>query len=139
MVRAGEESGKLNQTFNYLADYLDRQYALTSKTKNALIYPAFVVIVFIVVMILMFIMVIPELSQIILESGQQIPIFTRLVIGIYDFIVNYGIFFLIFLVVFGFFVWARSRTEAGKTYLDSVKLSIPIIGKLYKTMYLSRI
>ena len=39
MVKAGEESGKLNQTFGYLADYLDRNYELTSKTKNALIYP----------------------------------------------------------------------------------------------------
>jgi type II secretory pathway component PulF len=40
MVKAGEETGKLNQTFLHLADYLDRQYALTTKTRNALIYPA---------------------------------------------------------------------------------------------------
>ena len=46
MVKAGEETGKLNQTFAFLADYLDRQYALTSKTKNALIYPIFVVVTF---------------------------------------------------------------------------------------------
>ena len=50
MVKAGEESGKLNQTFVYLADYLDRQYALSSKTKNALIYPGFVIAVFFAVM-----------------------------------------------------------------------------------------
>lgn len=139
MVRAGEESGKLNQTFVYLADYLDRQYALTSKTKNALVYPAFVVVVFISVMILMFVMVIPKLSQIILESGQEIPFVTKIVIGLSEFIVNYGIFFLIFLVVFGFFVWSRSRSESGKTYLDSIKLGTPVVGRLYKTMYLSRI
>ncbi|MFH1608474.1 MAG: type II secretion system F family protein, partial [Patescibacteria group bacterium] len=47
MVKTGEETGKLNQTFNHLADYLDRQYSLTSKTRNALIYPAFVVATFI--------------------------------------------------------------------------------------------
>lgn len=139
MVRAGEESGKLNQTFTYLADYLDREYALTSKTKNALVYPAFVVVVFIVVMILMFVMVIPKLSQIITESGQEVPFVTRIVMGASDFIVNYGVFFLIFLVVAGFFVWTRSRSESGKTYLDNLKLSIPVIGKLYRTMYLSRI
>ena len=50
MVKAGEESGKLTQSFNYLADYLDRQYELTKKTKNALIYPAFVIFTFFVVM-----------------------------------------------------------------------------------------
>src|SRR3989344_5047068 len=48
MVKVGEETGKLNQTFLYLAEYLDRQYALTSKTRNALIYPVFVVITFFV-------------------------------------------------------------------------------------------
>ena len=46
MVRAGEESGKLSETFNYLADYLDRSYDLASKAENALIYPLFVVTVF---------------------------------------------------------------------------------------------
>jgi type IV pilus assembly protein PilC len=53
MVRAGEESGKLTDSFRYLADYLERQYELTSKTKNALIYPAFVIATFIIVMVLM--------------------------------------------------------------------------------------
>src|SRR3989344_921804 len=54
MVKVGEETGKLNQTFLHLADYLDRQYALTSKTRNALIYPAFVIATFFIVMSLMF-------------------------------------------------------------------------------------
>ena len=97
MVRAGEESGKLNQTFIYLADYLDRQYALTSKTKNALIYPAFVIFTFFAVMILMFVVVIPKLSAIILESAQTVPLYTRIVIGVSNFTVQYGIFFAIFL------------------------------------------
>jgi type IV pilus assembly protein PilC len=139
MVRAGEESGKLNQTFTYLADYLDREYALKSKTKNALIYPAFVVVVFFIVMLLMFTMVIPKLSAIILESGQEVPVLTKIVIGVSDFIIHYGIFFGIFLVVAGFFAWTRSKSERGKTNLDGVKLSIPVVGKLYRTMYLSRI
>ena len=46
MVKAGEESGKLDETFSYLADYLDRTYEVTSKARNALIYPAFVILVF---------------------------------------------------------------------------------------------
>src|SRR3989338_7023868 len=44
MVKVGEETGKLNETFLHLAEYLDRQYSLTSKTRNALIYPVFVVV-----------------------------------------------------------------------------------------------
>ncbi|MCX6719361.1 MAG: type II secretion system F family protein [Candidatus Taylorbacteria bacterium] len=64
MVKAGEESGKLDETFLYLADYLDRSYELSSKVKGALVYPAFVIVVFITVMILMFTMVIPKIAGI---------------------------------------------------------------------------
>ncbi|MFA6076925.1 MAG: type II secretion system F family protein [Candidatus Paceibacterota bacterium] len=139
MVKVGEETGKLNQTFIYLAEYLDRQYSLTSKTRNALIYPVFVVVTFFVVMTLMFVVVIPKLSEIILDSGQDIPFYTKVVIAISNLFVHYGFFFLIFLVLLGIWVWKMAMTEKGKQYLDSLKLSMPAIGNLYKKLYLSRI
>ncbi len=139
MVKAGEESGKLNQVFAYLADYLDRQYALTAKTKNALIYPAFVIGVFVLVMVLMFTLVIPKLAVIILSTGQAIPVYTRAVIDISDFFVNYGLFLLIFVVVAGAYLWYLARSQTGKRYIDAAKLSTPAIGTLYKKLYLSRI
>jgi type IV pilus assembly protein PilC len=139
MVRAGEESGKLNQTFLYLADYLERQYELTSKTRNALIYPAFVIVVFVIVMVLMFVMVIPQLSKLIVESGQDIPMYTKVVIGISSFLVKYGIFLFIAFIAFVGYVWWLSMTERGKVYLDRVKLGLPIFGNLFTKLYLSRI
>src|ERR1035437_6087509 len=139
MVKVGEETGKLDQTFMHLAEYLDRQYSLTSKTKNALIYPAFVVVTFFVVMTLMFTVVIPKLSSIILDSGQPAPFFTQVVIFISDLFVHYGFFALIALVLLGIWVWRLSSTEKGKIYLDSLRLSTPAIGNLYKKLYLSRI
>lgn len=139
MVKAGEESGKLNDTFEYLAQYLDRQYALTSKTRNALIYPAFVIIVFLTVMILMFTMVIPNLAQLLLESGQEVPVYTRIIIGISEFLVNYGIFVAMFFVILILYMWWYRRNDSGKEYLDHLKLSFPAVGNLYKKMYLSRI
>jgi len=139
MVKVGEETGKLNQTFLHLAEYLDRQYSITSKTRNALIYPVFVVITFFVVMILMFVIVIPKLSAIILDSGQEIPFYTKIVIAISNLFVNYGFFVLIFFVLLGIWVWRLSSTEKGKQYLDLLKLSTPAVGNLYKKLYLSRI
>lgn len=139
MVKAGEESGKLVQTFTYLAEYLDRQYALNSKTKNALIYPAFVIFTFVVVMVLMFVVVIPKLSAIILESGQDVPVYTKVVIGISNLFVNYGIFMLIGVVVFGFYVFKLTRSQKGKEYLDGIKLRVPALGNLFRKLYLSRI
>src|SRR3989338_1356915 len=139
MVKVGEETGKLNQTFLHLADYLDRQYALTSKTRNALIYPAFVIATFFIVMSLMFVIVIPKLSTIILLSGHAVPFYTKIVIAVYNFFVLYGLFALIFLVLLGIWVWRLASTERGKVYLDGLRLSTPVVGNLYKKLYLSRI
>ena len=139
MVKVGEETGELDQTFLHLAEYLDRQYSLTSKARNALIYPAFVVFTFFVVMSLMFVVVIPKLSAIILDSGQEAPIYTKIVIAFSNFFVNYGFLVIIFLVLLGIWVWRLSSTESGKTYLDKIRLSTPLIGKLYRKLYLSRI
>jgi len=139
MVRVAEESGKLNQTFIYLADYLERQHELTSKTRNALVYPAFVVVVFISVMVLLLTLVIPKLSQLIIESGQEIPLYTRVVIGVSNFFVSYGIIVLIAVILgFTYLVWL-SKTETGKRFLDRIKLGIPAFGGLYRKLYLSRI
>jgi len=139
MVKVGEETGKLNQIFLHLAEYLDRQYALTAKTRNALIYPAFVVVTFFVVMTLMFVIVIPKLSAIILDSGQSVPFYTKLIIGVSSFFVDYGFLAIIFLILLGVWIWRLSTTEKGKIYLDRTRLSIPAIGNLYKKLYLSRI
>ena len=139
MVKSGEETGKLTQTFAHLADYLDRQYSLTSKTKNALIYPAFVIVTFFVVMGLMFVVVIPKISSIILATGQDIPMYTKIVIALSDFFVHYGFIVLIAVVLFGIWVWRLSATDRGQIYLDRVKLTVPAVGNLFRKLYLSRI
>jgi len=139
MVKAGEESGKLNDTFSYLADHLDRSYELTSKAKSALIYPSFVVVVFITVMILMFTMVIPKISAILVESGQDIPFFTKIIMGISNFLLNYGIFLAIFVIIGVFFFVRFSKTASGKISLSHFKISLPYLGNLYRKLYLARI
>ena len=139
MVKVGEETGKLNQTFLHLSEYLDRQYALTSKTKNALIYPAFIIITAVAVFVLMMVVVIPKLSAIILDSGQAVPFYTQIVIWVSYMFVNYGFFLLIFLVLLGIWVWRMTATEKGKIYLDGLRISVPLIGDLYRKLYLSRI
>lgn len=139
MVKSGEESGKLSETFAYLADYLERSYAVVSKARNALVYPVFVIISFIVVMVLMMVLVIPRLSQILLESGQAIPIYTRIVIGASNFLVSYGIFILLIIAAVGVFLWKYSLSAGGKLSFSHTKLSIPYVGTLYRKLYLSRI
>lgn len=139
MVRAGEESGKLSETFGYLADYLDRTYAVVSKAQNALIYPAFVIGVFFVVMGLMLTLVIPKISSILKDSGQEIPFYTKIVITISDLLVHYGIFVLLAFAVAAILGWRMVQSPEGQLIFDSFKLEIPYLGNLYQKLYLSRI
>lgn len=137
MVKAGEETGKLNETFNYLADYLDRNYEVTSKAKNALIYPAFVIAVFIAVMVLMFTFIIPKISGILLDSGAPVPIYTKIVFAISGFFVSYGIILLAALLVGVYILYRYTKTPSGKTAFSRFKLEVPYVGDLYRKLYLS--
>jgi type IV pilus assembly protein PilC len=139
MVKAGEESGKLDETFLFLADYLDRNYEVTSKVKNALIYPAFVVFTFIAVMSLMLTVVIPKIGGILQSSGQKVPVYTQVVLGLSGFLVDFGPFIIILLIVGGVFLYRFLQTQAGKDASARLRIQIPYIGDLYKKLYLSRI
>lgn len=141
MVKSGEETGKLDEIFSFLADYLDRTYAVTTKARNALIYPAFVIFTFITVLILMLTLVIPKIGQIIESSGNgtPIPVYTEFVIALSNFFVAYGWFLLIALIIAGFFVIRFVRTPTGKRTLDEFKITVPFGKVLYQKLYLSRI
>ncbi|HEV7449337.1 MAG TPA: type II secretion system F family protein, partial [Candidatus Paceibacterota bacterium] len=138
MVKAGEESGKLDETFLFLADYIDRSYELTAKARNALIYPAFIMVTFVGVMVLMLTVVIPKIGSILSDSGQALPLYTRVILGFSNFLVDYGIFMLIALIVGGYFIWRYVRTPAGHMAMSRLQLSLPYIGTLYQKLYLAR-
>ncbi|HEU4677304.1 MAG TPA: type II secretion system F family protein [Candidatus Paceibacterota bacterium] len=139
MVKSGEESGTLDKTFMYLADYLDRMYLVVSKARNALIYPAFVISIFVGVMTLMLTLVIPSISQILIDSGQEIPIYTRIVMGISSILTDYFGLILVFLTLVGVVFWQFQKTEAGKYMIDEFKLAVPFVGSLYEKLFLTRI
>ncbi len=139
MVRAGEESGKLDQTFMYLAEYIDRSYALESKARNALIYPAFISTTFVAVMTLMLTVVIPKIGAILVSNGGTLPFYTQITLDISSFLVDYGIFILIALIIGGYFVYRYSLTPAGRLATGRLKITLPYIGDLFRKLYLTRI
>ncbi|MCA9361979.1 type II secretion system F family protein, partial [Candidatus Kaiserbacteria bacterium] len=139
LVRSGEESGSLEKSFDYLADYLDRQYEVVSKARNALIYPAFVVGIFVIVMSMMLTLVIPSIAQILTESGQELPIYTKIVIGLSDFMVEYISIILILIAAGGVGLWRFKQTEVGQRTIDEFIISIPYLGTLQKKLLLTRI
>ncbi len=139
MVRTGEETGKLDKTFAYLADYIDRTYEVTSKARNALIYPAFVIMTFIAVMVLMLTTVIPKLANILQETGQEIPIYTKIVLGVSNFLTNYFLLILVAVILGGVLLYRYFSTEEGKIRFSEFRMSIPYVGSLYKMLFLSRL
>ena len=139
MVRSGEESGKLDEVFSYLASYLERNYELTSKARSALVYPAFIIVAFVAVIILMLMMVIPQLSSILKETGQELPVYTKFIIGVSDFLRDYGVFALIALILGLIALFFYYRTPQGKFAFSRFQISIPYLGDLFKKLYLGRI
>jgi type IV pilus assembly protein PilC len=139
MVRTGEETGKLDDVFNFLADYLDRNYEISSKAKNALIYPAFVIVVFFTVMILMMTMVIPKMTGILVETGQTLPIYTRIIMAMSNFLVHYFYLFIAGIVLTVVMVSRVLSSESGKEAFSKLKLTVPYVGSLYQKLFLSRI
>jgi len=139
MVRSGEISGRLEETLTYLSSYINRQYILNSKAKGAMIYPAFIVAAFILVAVLMLIFVIPNLTSILVESGQKLPLVTRMLIGTADFTKNWGWIVFIILSAAGYFSWVSVKKSPEWRYaFDNLKLHLPVFGKLLKKIYLAR-
>lgn len=138
MVRSAEESGKLDETFRYLADYLERSYELSSKAKNALIYPSFILVAFFGVIMVMLTVIVPRLVTIFEETGQTPPIYTQAIIMLSTFIRDYGYVLLGILAAGSLALLRFLRTERGRLALGRTQISIPVVGGLYRKIYLAR-
>ncbi len=139
MVKAGEETGRLDEAFTFLADYIDRTYEVSSKARNALIYPDFVIATFIGVMVLMLTTVMPKLTQILEDSGTEVPVYTKIVMSLSKFLSENIIFIGIGLLVSAYFAYKYIKTPEGSRYISELKMQIPYVGDLYRKLYMSRI
>jgi len=88
---------------------------------------------------LMLTLVIPRIAQILTDSGQELPIYTKIVIGLSSFVTDYIGLILIVLGGGSFFLWRFGKTEVGKRTFDELKISIPVMGDLFRKLYLTRI
>ncbi|TSC78675.1 MAG: hypothetical protein G01um101433_136 [Parcubacteria group bacterium Gr01-1014_33] len=139
LVRSAQETGRLQEVMTYLADYLERSYSITTKARNALIYPAFVLFAFIGVLVVMLVVVIPRLVSIFEETKQEIPIYTKMIIGLSLFLQKWGLLVLIVFIVGVVALWRWGRTPAGKRIFHELQISVPIFGELYRKLYMARL
>lgn len=138
LVRSGEETGKLQDIFVYLADYLERSYTLTSKAKNALIYPAFILAAFVGVVIVMLVVVVPRMVAIFEQAGVALPFYTQIIIAVSLVLQKQGIFLLIGVIFLAIGIWRWARTESGTHFFHRLQVRTPLIGDMYKKLYMAR-
>lgn len=138
MIRAGEASGTLAESLTYLADHLEREYHLNSKIQGAMIYPILIVVVVIGVLVMMMYFVIPNMTKVLLEMDQELPLVTKIVIGLSNFMRAWG--WLAFLLLIGgsTALVRYGQTAKGKRIKDNFFLRIPFVGSFLRMIYISR-
>ncbi|MCC6643668.1 type II secretion system F family protein [Candidatus Peregrinibacteria bacterium] len=137
-IQAGEASGQLNKTLKNLATEMEKSAAIVGKVKGALVYPVVILCIMFIVIFLMMVLVIPQISQLFTDSGQELPAVTQFLINMSNFTVSYwwAIILVVLGLVFGTISWKNSK--AGRYYWDLLMLNIPVFGNLVKKSTLSK-
>ncbi|MDD3711469.1 MAG: type II secretion system F family protein [Patescibacteria group bacterium] len=138
VIKAGETSGKLDEVLNYLADEVEKDYDLSKKFRGALIYPIFVCTGLVIVGFIFLFFVLPELTKILQETGARLPLSTRMIIGVADFLQNYYILLIVLIVGGAVALKLFFKTKLGKRNRDIFLVKAPIIGKIFQLIYLIR-
>jgi type IV pilus assembly protein PilC len=138
MVEAGEKGGSLATILARLADYLEKSDAIKRKVKGAMVYPAAITVVAVVAVAVLLTFVIPTFAQLFKDLGGQLPLPTRIVIALSDFLRKY--FFFIVLAIIGLILAVRYyyKTEVGRLQIDSLMIKLPVFGTLLKKQAIAR-
>jgi type IV pilus assembly protein PilC len=139
MVAAGEAGGILDTILQRLAQYMEKFAKIKKQIKSAMIYPSVILFVAVSVVALLMIVVVPMLGRMFGEMGQALPLPTRIVIAISDFLKGWGGLCLLFAIIGAFIGLNRFRkTEKGLRLTDSIALKIPVMGSLIQRVSVAK-
>jgi general secretion pathway protein F len=129
-IEAGEQSGKLDQILERLADYVERRQALQNKMMLAAVYPSILTVVAISVVVLLLTFVVPQVVGVYSDINAELPILTRMLIALSDFLRHWGIALLGAIVALGFVFSRMMRNESFRRRVHVAQLKIPLVGRL---------
>lgn len=138
MIRAGETSGALEVVLQRLADFTESQAELRGKLIGTMIYPIIMVVIACVVVGVLFVVVIPKITQIFESQKQALPIPTKILIGVSNLAINWGV---LLVPLAGLCLWGvirYIRSESGKPRWDRFVLKVPIFGPLVRMIAITR-
>jgi type IV pilus assembly protein PilC len=138
LVAAGESSGSLDKALERIANQQEKDAAIVSKIRGALIYPVIVLVVIALVLVFMLTTVLPQVGGLYKDLHQQLPLLTRILLAVSTFIQKGWLLVLIGLVGLVFAGRNYLQTEQGKSVADRFKLTMPIFGRIYQKVYMAR-
>src|ERR1035437_5773566 len=138
LVASGEQIGQLARVLSRLADYIERRNALVQKVKLAFTYPAIVTVVAFAIVIFLLTYVVPQIVSVFANNKQKLPFLTTVMLGVSDFVRNYGWIVLLAVVALGF-AWHRAlKDPAIKLRWHTWLLNAPLYGKFERSLNTAR-
>jgi type IV pilus assembly protein PilC len=137
-LAAGEQSGNLDVVLRQMADYMERNALAQKKIKGAMTYPIMVGVVGLIVAVVLVTFVLPTFVDLYGALGAKLPAITALLINVSKWLIKYGLYVLIGMAAVVAGVYMYGRSPEGKFQLDTLKLTMPVVGRIVRLTELSR-
>lgn len=138
LIKVGEFVGSLDETLDIISNHLYQKMRFHQRTLQAMIYPAIVLILFIVILVLIFYFIVPNITRIFIENNIPLPLITRVLTVVSDFLFKIGPFIIVILASLLYYGFQYFKTREGKTVIFKIVEGIPILGDLVKASYTSQ-
>lgn len=138
LIKSGEASGTLDKALVRIATQQEKDAAMISKIRGAMVYPAIVLAVILGVVVFMLLAVVPQVKKLYQDLNQTLPWITQLMVGTAEFIVSFWWLLIILVVAAVFFTRQYLQTEGGIKVKDTMKLNLPLFGPMFRKLYMAR-
>ena len=138
LVAAGEASGTLDDALKRVATQKEKDAAMLSKIRGAMVYPAIVLLVILGVMIFMLLTVVPQVDKLYQDMGKTLPMLTAIMISAANFITQFWWLVIVLVFIAGYFFRQYLRTSNGVKFKDTFKLNVPLFGGMFRKLYMAR-
>ena len=138
LVSAGEASGTLDEALKRVAIQKEKDAAMMSKIRGAMIYPLIVLVVIVGVMLFMLLTVVPQVAKLYDDMNKTLPFLTMVMINTANFLINFWYIVILVMIIAGYFLFQYLKTDAGVRTLDNLKLNVPMFKGMFRKLYMAR-
>jgi type IV pilus assembly protein PilC len=138
LVASGELSGTLDESLQRIANQQEKDAVITSKIRGAMTYPSIVLLVILGVMAFMLFTVVPQVEKLYHDLKKDLPVITQIMVDLANFLANFWWLAIIIIGIVIYFSIQYFKTESGIKLKDTLKLNVPIFGKMFRKLYMAR-